>query len=259
MKYLKMCLISLILLSPQIVSGADCSFSPWKSYNGVELMSHQATPCYFFVSTRMAVDADGAPNAYHPDNIGLDSLANAGYPDKLWWPNILVQDPNDRRKAYTQKSGEFKGYFVSQTTLVDTSKAITDPARYADARKIPYLVFPGSFYKMKGTGRIGDLGYAINVASGQKSPFVVAEIGSWEAWLGEVSIALAESLGGKNVNPRDGGGRPKGEILYVVFPYSSRTYSWPISIVEIENHAKKLLEIAGGMESILACKKNLEK
>jgi len=36
----------------------------------------------------MSIDADGAPNAYHPDNIGLDDLKNAGYPNTSWWKNI---------------------------------------------------------------------------------------------------------------------------------------------------------------------------
>ena len=32
--------------------------------------------------TGMAIDAEGAPNAYHPKDIGLDSLKNAGFPRK---------------------------------------------------------------------------------------------------------------------------------------------------------------------------------
>jgi hypothetical protein len=35
----------------------------------------------FFYQSKMSIDADGAPNAYHPDNIGLDDLKNAGYPN----------------------------------------------------------------------------------------------------------------------------------------------------------------------------------
>ena len=34
----------------------------------------------FFYESGMTIDADGAPNAYHPDNLGLDDLANAGTP-----------------------------------------------------------------------------------------------------------------------------------------------------------------------------------
>ena len=34
----------------------------------------------FFYEAGMTIDADGAPNAYHPDNTGLDDLRNAGAP-----------------------------------------------------------------------------------------------------------------------------------------------------------------------------------
>jgi len=72
--------------------------------------------------------------------------------------------------------------------------------------------------------------------------------------LGEVSIALAEKLGGRNVNPRNAAGAPQGEILYIVFPFSSRTHGWPLSVNEIERQANILLGEAGGIDSILACK-----
>ena len=36
----------------------------------------------FFYESGMTIDADGAPNAYHPDNTGLDDLANAGAPGR---------------------------------------------------------------------------------------------------------------------------------------------------------------------------------
>jgi hypothetical protein len=207
-----------------------------------------------FSSTHLAIDADGAPNTYHPDDIGLDFLANAGYPNTTWWSSVLVPDPEDPSVAYQQPSGEFAGYFVSKTSLQDPSRRTTDPARYVDARKIPYLVFPGAFYQMSGTGRLGDLGYAINLSTGEATSFVVADIGPSNARLGELSIALAEGLGGKNVNPKNGAGAPRGEMLFVVFPYSSRNHSWPLTADEIASQANILLEEVGGSESIIACK-----
>ena len=41
----------------------------------------------------MTIDADGAPNAYHPDNTGLDDLANAGTPGR--WEG-LAKDAEGR-------------------------------------------------------------------------------------------------------------------------------------------------------------------
>jgi hypothetical protein len=248
---------STILISTLSFAQPECGFSQWKSYEATTLLSHPTASAYLFSSIHIAVDADGAPNAYHPDDIGLDFLANAGYPNNSWWTSVLVPDPDDPRRAYRQVSGQFTGYFVSKTSLQDTSKAATDPARYVDARNIPYLVFPGSFYRMNGTGLLGDLGYAINLTSGEKTSFVVADIGPTNAELGEVSIALAEGLGGNNVNPRTAAGAPRGRMLYIIFPYSSRNHRWPLNADEIEHRAKKLLEETGGIESILACESAL--
>ena len=252
-------LVVSVLMSALAFAQPECKFNQWESYKNTKLLSHPIASAYLFSSAHMAIDADGAPNAYHPEDIGLDFLANAGYPDTTRWHFILVPDPNKPSRAYTQPSGEFAGYFVSETSLYDKSKAETDPARYVDSRNIPYLVFPGSFYQMKGTGKLGDLGYAINLSTGEKTSFIVADIGPYKAKLGEVSIALAAGLGGKDVNPRNGAGAPRGEMLYVVFPYSSRKPSWPLSAGEIERRANNLLEQVGDIESILACQNTFNK
>lgn len=103
----------------------------------------------------MAIDADGAPNAYHPQDNGIDALANAGYPHGHW-QSILVVDPENSDKPFLQTSGEFRGFFLSQTTLQATQLLTTDPKRYVDSTSIPYVVFPGAFYAKKGTGAVGD-------------------------------------------------------------------------------------------------------
>ncbi len=247
------CAAMLCLVPAPVLAQDDCAFREWTSYGETTLYSHPAASAYLFTSTHMAVDADGAPNAYHPDNIGLDYLANAGYPDKSWWKDVLVPDPVDPEKAYVQPTGPYAGYLVSKTALIDASKADTDPARYVDAGAIPYLVYPGSFYRMTGTGRLGDLGFAVNLSTGDTSPFVVADIGPSRAELGEVSIALAEGLGGDDPNPRNGAGMPRGKMLYVVFPYSSRTHRWPLDIADIERHANELLGSVGGLEAVVSC------
>ncbi len=111
---------------------------------------------------------------------------------------------------------------------------------------------------MNGTGLVGDLGFAINLSTGEEAPFVVADIGPPNAPLGEVSISLAERLGGKNVNARTAAGAPRGEMLYVVFPYSSRTHTWPLAVDEIKDRTARLLRNAGGVDAILACKDVLQ-
>ena len=90
--------------------------------------------------------ADGAPNAYHPDNSGLDDLSNAGTPGR--WEGLakdadgepIIQGPND----------PFPGYYVSATALADRTKPVNDPTRYVDASKIPFIVLPGAMARQIG-------------------------------------------------------------------------------------------------------------
>ncbi|GAB2675982.1 hypothetical protein [Aliiglaciecola aliphaticivorans] len=243
----------LLLLPACFVHSVECQFEPWKDYKHEKLLRHPSKLAYLFQTEHKAIDADGAPNAYHPDNTGLDNYLNAGYPNSSWWNSVLLEDPNDSTKPYIQKEGEYKGYFISKTSLFDKTKGELDASRYVDATKIPYLVYPGKFYSQKGTGKLGDIGVAFNLKSGESSAFVVADIGPSKASLGEMSMALAENLGGNNVNPRNGAGKPKGDILYLLFPYSSKTYPWPLELDEIHDIGSELIESIGGKQSILAC------
>lgn len=254
-----------VALSTTAFAEQNCTFSTWQEYGGSVMLKHSGTSAYVYTTTQVKVDADGAPNAYHPDDIGLhctkgtgfkglDCPANAGYPKSDWWQSALLPDPANPKRAYIQPSGAFAGFFVSQTTLKDKSKADTDPAKYVDSSTIPYIIFPRNFYKMKGTGGMGDLGYAINLKTGEKSPFVVAEIGPSTAELGEMSLALATALGGKNPNPRTGMGTPTGTIMYVVFPGSAKTYPWPLSVSDMSAAVMTLLEKVGGMDAVVACR-----
>lgn len=236
---------------------AKCSFNSWKSYQGTELLRHTTEDAYLFVTDHMRIDADGAPNAYGPNDIGLDDVRNAGYPNKSWWRSVLVPDPEDNQKAYVKKSGDFAGYYVSRTALSDSNLKALQPGKYVDATAVPYMVFPGSFAKLNGTGRLGDIGVAIHLDTGLMSPFVVADIGPSKAKLGEVSIALAEKLGGKDVNPRNGAGQPSGSIAYVVFRYSSDESAarrWPISAKDLKQRGQDFLKTVGGKTSITSCK-----
>jgi len=257
MKHGIVLLILSLFVSTVATAEPVCEFNQWTEYKNTKLKSHPNRSAYVFTASHMRVDADGAPNAYHPNDIGLDYLANAGYPKSSWWSTVLVPDPANPDIAYAQTSGQYAGYFISKTSLQDKSKKATDPARYVDANKVPYLVFPGSFLRMQGSGKLGDLGVAINPDNGKKVAFVVADIGPSTAQLGEVSIALAERLGGTNVNPKNGAGVPKGDIIYMVFPNSSRSFKWPLSDAEIEQHANQLLRQAGGEEALMDCKDTL--
>ncbi len=261
---LKELLIVVVALVSNVAVASDCTFTNPDLYQGNRLLKAQDGRSYIFATKEVKVDADGAPNAYHPDDIGLnctkgvgfkglDCLANAGYPNSNWWHSVLLPDPTNPSKAYVQKSGPYKGFFVSQTSLKDHDKKDIQTDKYVDARSVPYLVFPGNFFKKKGTGILGDLGYAINVENGRASPFIVAEVGPPDAHLGEMSIALSVALGGSRPNPRTGEGTPKGKILYVIFLRSAKSPAWPVSTDTLSSTVTSFLEGIGGSKALLNC------
>ena len=196
----------------------------------------------FFYESGMTIDADGAPNAYHPDNTGLDDLANAGTPGR--WEGLakdadgepIIQGPND----------PFPGYYVSATALADRSKPANDPTRYVDASKIPFVVLPGGMARQLGA-RPGDFAIVFNLRNAKSSYAIFGDVGPYDR-IGEGSMALAENLGIRS-DARNGGAR-RG-ILYLVFPGSGS--GRPRTIEEINAEGQKLLQAWEGSISLDAC------
>jgi len=231
---------------------ASCDAASGFEYRGTQIQRIPNSRAYFYVVTRMAIDADGAPNAYHPQDKGIDALANAGYPNGSW-KSILVPDPRNPSQPFVQTKGEFAGYFVSKTALQDLRLPETEVRRYVDSRQVPYIVFPGAFLNMTGTGNLGDIAAALNLDNGKETSAIVADIGPRNAPLGEVSIRLAENLGGTNVNPRSGAGMPRGRFAYFVFPRTKANPAWPVSSEQLQGRAQELLAEIGGWERVKPC------
>jgi hypothetical protein len=237
-----------------------CTFEPWREYQGTQLYRHRPAPgaaadAYYYVTRRISIDADGAPNAYHPNDTGLDALGNAGFPNG-GWQSVLVPDPANATRPFVQVGGPFAGFFVSSTALRDTNLPATDPSKYVDSTTVPYLVFPGAFFGIQGTGLMGDFGYAINLPTGDPTGFIVADVGLPNHPLGEVSIAMANELGGHDTSPRDGSGAPTGPFAYVVFPASTAqdpAGRWPVPDDTIRTRGYELLEQIGGVAAIRNC------
>ncbi|HKH45251.1 MAG TPA: glycoside hydrolase family 75 protein [Thermoanaerobaculia bacterium] len=242
-------LLSFIATSP--AAAASCEAVIWREYRGTKLWKLPESDAYFYVVNRISIDADGAPNAYAPGNRGIDDLRNAGFPNGAW-RSILVVDPQHPDRPFVQPDGETAGFFISMTTLQDLTLPVTDVHRYVDATRIPYLVFPGAFWALPGTGDFGDLTVARHIQSGKESSAVVADKGPRNASLGEISIRLAENLGGRNVSPRHGTDL-QGPFLYVVFPKSKAQPRWPLTVEQIQERAQSLLGALGGWERILPC------
>jgi hypothetical protein len=168
----------------------------------------------------LRIDGDGAPDAYHPDGkSGRDFLANAGRPGN-WWGIVtvagqpVVQGPND----------PCPGFYVSPTSLVDRNKAITDPRRYVDSNRIPYLAVPPELRTL-GVG-LGDVAWV--EYRGQGCAAIVADTGP-RGKLGEGSIALARQLGIPE-SPRHGG--TGAGVAVTLWPGTSK--GWPRLVEDIE-------------------------
>jgi Fungal chitosanase of glycosyl hydrolase group 75 len=201
--------------------------------NGSILRQIEGEHIWFF-RAGMTIDADGSPKAYHPDDIGLDYLANAGEPGN--WYGIVTKNgvpvvqPN--------------GYYVSPTAFCDSSKSESDPARYVDSGKVPYISLPS---KIVGNGTdLGDFCTVINTCNGKTSGAIVADVGG-NAHIGEGSIALADNLGIAS-NPRKGG--INDEIIYIVYLGSGKGFN--VTLDAIEAISSHLFEQWGGVDKIRA-------
>jgi hypothetical protein len=228
----KSCLTSLLLNFEDHRHGEDNLVPVWR------LPGSSA----FFFDAGMTIDADGAPNAYNPDNSGLDDLANAGEPGH-WAGFVSDADGN----PYIQGPDDpFPGYYVSCTSLSDREKKVSDPAKYVDATKIPYIVLPPQV-AAEGGARLGDFALVLNLRNGRSAYAIFADMGT----MGEGSVALAERLAISSDARR--GGTAQG-VRYIVFPGSGNARPRPLE--EINTLADQLFHEWGGMEQVSACPAN---
>jgi hypothetical protein len=200
----------------------------------------------FVYQAGMAVDADGAYRAYHPNNrMGLDSIEHAGHPGN-WWA-LATETGTPKGKPVLQgKHDPAPGYYVSMTALFDAR--ITNernPRRFVDAVTIPYVVLPPEGFKH---ARLGDFATVVNLRNDKIAAAIVADESAPELSMGEGSIALAKALG-IDSNPRSGGGE-KG-IGYIIYPGSGNAK--PRSLDEIVSVSQANFHRWGGVQKLRGC------
>ena len=196
----------------------------------------------FFFESGMTITADGAPDAFNPqdDDRARDWLANAGAPGN-WW--VLVTDANGE-PVVQGLNDPMPGFYISMTALQDESKAEADPRRYVNADVVPYIVLP---YSQHGDAELGDFAVVMNRRNGLYTYAIFADLGP-PRYAGSGSIALAISLG-INEDARWGGA--DGGVLYIVFPGSGN--GKPRSLAGIEAEGARLFEAWGGMRRVDTC------
>lgn len=198
-----------------------------------------------FFEAGMAIDADGSPYAYHPDDVGLDELANAGGPGE-WWGVVTNTGRPDGDPLVQGPVDLAPGYYVSRTALEDRAHPPSSPLRYVNAEAVPYLVLPSDFLPQR-KARLGDFAVVLNRRNGRRSAAIFADVGP-PGKLGEGSIALARALGIRS-SPRNGG--TKGDVLYLVFSGSNRERILDAEAIQLR--AQQVFDAWGGMERIDRC------
>ena len=190
----------------------------------------------------LAVDADGAPNAYGPPGTEhLDALANAGQPGN--WYGVVTDGNGD---PVVQGPGDpCPGRYVSPTSLQDHSKARTDPLRYVDSTKIRYVSIPGNAVRDYGLA-VGDAALVTDRRTGQWASAIVGDTGPRNKW-GEGSVALCDALGVDD--SARSGGEDAAVVVVVVFRGSSR--GWPRTNEDVAQQVNELIDSVGGAQQFL--------
>lgn len=197
----------------------------------------------FLFKGKMAVDADGAPNTYHPiSDMGLDDLANGGRPGN-WWAVVTDNGQPDGQPILQGPNDPAPGFYVSTTSLMDETKPVTDPHRYVDATAIPFFVLPPPIIKLTDS-RLGDFAVVWNTQNDKIAYAIFADVGPFEK-IGEGSIALAKALG---INPDARNGGTGQGIVYLVFPRSGNEKPRPAKVIDKET--KRRLKSWGGLSRL---------
>jgi hypothetical protein len=199
----------------------------------------------FFFKTGMAIDADGAPTAYHPAGKGLDYLANAGHHGN-WYGVVTDNGRKDGKPVVQGANDPAPGFYISPTALRYHHLPRADPRSYVDSTTVPYISLPKHTHE-KLRSYLGDLAYVVNATNGKSSAAIYADVGPAHK-IGEGSIALANALG-INSNPRHGGAN--ANVVYVVFPHSGT--GAPMRASQVDAAAKKLFHDWGGFSRLAAC------
>ena len=171
-----------------------------------------------------AIDADGSPRAYNPQNTGLDDLRNARDGHGGWCG--IVTDAAGRPVLQTANQPA-PGYYISPTAWQDPRFNASDPRRYLDSEKIPFIVIE-NFIRRRARGIVlGCRALLTNLETKQSVWAMVGDLGPLYK-IGEISIAAAQAIGVPS-SARTGG-TSKNIIQYEFWPgipaiIASETYS----------------------------------
>lgn len=267
---------------------ADYALSPEFTFSHEEIgklkvFRDPATKAISFAS-QMQVNTDGAPDSYHPDDIGITHICNGvSVGQSCTWKASCL--PEFRQAKAEHFKGPTKicffamatdaqgvpiiqgdtdpkpGYFVSTTALHQPGENIRTPQAQLDSNTVPFAVIPGNWQTSGNPGpKLGDFGVAYRRSNGKSAFFVVGDTGPRNK-LGEGSVALHQALGNdpfmmrldvrrarKNISGRD--------VVYLLFPTTAQA-GQKFDTASIDRLAGAQLQAFGGIERLKECAESL--
>jgi len=240
------CVAMGVFLIPAAGPRVPAQCVPLATVGSVTVWRQEGHPNAVLFRSGMTIDVDGAPRAYHPHDSGaLNRLSGAGRPGH-WWALVT----KDGEPVVQGSADPAPGYFVSMTSLQNSTFPVTDSRRYVDAATIPYVALPEAL-TAAGQVHLGDLVAVVNQNNGKVVYAIYADQGPKDR-LGEGSLCLANQLRGSPVPDAVGTRQslPKG-IVYVLFPGSGDHR--PKTREKINTAGAKLFERWGGKAAVKVC------
>jgi glycosyl hydrolase group 75 (putative chitosanase) len=282
---LRFCLGALaILVAPVMATAQTCpKTDAATTFNGVRPWT--LNNAVGFATSKLNVDADGAPNSYRVDGNGLSFTCDGvvgivnGHrvtPDsdpehwqaicrQKWAQAQQTQDFSsvaifgfltENGKPVVQKEGDpLPGAaFISTTSMSIPNTPNNTQRHWVDANEIPYIVLSGSFSQNFHVGH-GDLAIVYRPST-QKMAFAVFADGGK---LGEASVRLHKDLGANPISVSNGIERAKRRIedrvLTIVFPGKTTHGTTDANAwrAEIEQMGQQALQEFGGIARVKKC------